>query len=343
MIRRIIANSFLRFPWKDTGQRIRSIATLDVHRLRYAALELRDAMEAVTYDRALAFKDEIPPEEYRTWQPRKLMAVLVDIDPSIGMTTTIAVGIESEYGKPAENMETLGTDQVLTLKDVKTHYDAIGSHLHMPSLEQLETGKIADPAKLRTRCEAVVAALEAVLSSPVHNGTLGDFALLAECMNEACRRPVRKRIPHGKTEIEAECFECKATYTVVAHPGGVVEFKPKVTLVGCPLSGLQRLLRRPHSEWQHFQSDNASYDEANTHYTHGFPKKQASSDHRPNRSDPRPNSVGGSDRKRLERKPKDPNAGDHADCGKNRRDQSSEAPSIFEPDCPTNFQKPGDN
>jgi hypothetical protein len=216
------------------------LATQDLHRLRYAALELRDAMEAVTYDRALAFKDEIPPEEYRTWQPRKLMAVLVDIDPSIGMTSTIAVGIESEYGKPAENMETLGTDQVLTLKDIKTHYDAIGSHLHMPSLEQLETGKIADPAKLRTRCETVVAALELVLSSPVYNVTLSNFALLAECMNEACRRPVRKRIPHGKTEIEAECFECKATYTVVSHPGGVVEFKPNTTLIGCPSEGCSK-------------------------------------------------------------------------------------------------------
>jgi hypothetical protein len=32
------------------------------HRLRYACLELRDAMEALTYDRALAFRDEIPPE-----------------------------------------------------------------------------------------------------------------------------------------------------------------------------------------------------------------------------------------------------------------------------------------
>lgn len=223
------------------------LATQDLHRLRYAALELRDAMEAVTYDRALAFKDEIPPDEYRTWQPRKLMAVLVDIDPSIGMTSTLAVGIESKHGKQAENMETLGTDQVLTLKDIKTHYDAIGSHLHMPSLEQLEAGKIADPAKLRTRCEAVVAVLESVLGSPVYNITLGNFAQLAECMNENCRRPVRKRIPHGKTEIEAECFECKAIYTLISHPGGAVEFKPKMTLVGCPSEGCsERFPLWPH-------------------------------------------------------------------------------------------------
>lgn len=223
------------------------LASQDLHRLRYAALELRDAMEAVTYDRALAFKDEIPPEEYRTWQPRKLMAVLVDIDPSIGMTSTLAVGIESEHGKQAENMKTLGTDHVLTLKDIKAHYDAIGSYLHMPSLEQLEAGKIADPAKLRTRCEAVVAALESVLGSPVYNVTLGNFAQLDECMNETCRRPVRKRFPLGKTEIEAECFECKAVYTLVSRPGGAVEFKPKMTLVGCPSEGCsERFPLWPH-------------------------------------------------------------------------------------------------
>ena len=34
--------------------------------LKYAALELRMAMEAITYDRALAFKEEFPTEEYDT-------------------------------------------------------------------------------------------------------------------------------------------------------------------------------------------------------------------------------------------------------------------------------------
>lgn len=38
-------------------------------RLKFAALELRMAIESVTYERALSYKDEIPPSEYRTWQP----------------------------------------------------------------------------------------------------------------------------------------------------------------------------------------------------------------------------------------------------------------------------------
>jgi CHAD domain-containing protein len=48
----------------------------DPHRLRYAVLELRDAMEALTYDRLRAYRAEIPPEEYATWQPRKVVAML---------------------------------------------------------------------------------------------------------------------------------------------------------------------------------------------------------------------------------------------------------------------------
>jgi hypothetical protein len=36
------------------------LAANDSSRFRYAALELRDAMEALTYDRALAFQDDIP-------------------------------------------------------------------------------------------------------------------------------------------------------------------------------------------------------------------------------------------------------------------------------------------
>jgi hypothetical protein len=50
----------------------------DDARLKYAALELRLAMEAITYDRARTYRNEMPPQEYDTWQPRKLMQLLID-------------------------------------------------------------------------------------------------------------------------------------------------------------------------------------------------------------------------------------------------------------------------
>jgi hypothetical protein len=95
------------------------LAANNPHRLRYAALELRDAAEALTYDRALAFADDIPPEEYNTWQPRKLMRVLVEIDPSINITKTISVDTQEQHGgRPTSRGEikTFGTDHVFTLK-----------------------------------------------------------------------------------------------------------------------------------------------------------------------------------------------------------------------------------
>lgn len=230
----------LRHSARESLERAKAeLATNNPRRLRYAALELRDTMEALTYDRALAFKDDIPPEEYKTWQPRKLMAVLLEIDPSIGMTSTLAAGLEEEYGKeaPPENMKTLGTDVVFTLSDLKAHYDAVGSYLHMPSLEQIQSGKVPDPAKLRDRCETVVGLVENVLSSPVWNCTLGFIATLDKCMNADCSKPIKKRMPSGAETVEAQCFECRAEYTITSGQDGQTLWRPKVTRVPCSTSG----------------------------------------------------------------------------------------------------------
>ena len=70
--------------------------------LSYAALELRMAMEAITYDRAAAFKDEFPVEEYDTWQPKKVMNVLLEIDPTADKDSSLAVGLEERHGVPVK-------------------------------------------------------------------------------------------------------------------------------------------------------------------------------------------------------------------------------------------------
>lgn len=66
---------------RQATERAKSLlATANDDQLRYAALELRFAMEALTYDRAQAYAKEIPPEEMATWQPDKVMKVLLEID-----------------------------------------------------------------------------------------------------------------------------------------------------------------------------------------------------------------------------------------------------------------------
>ncbi|MDQ2106480.1 hypothetical protein [Azospirillum isscasi] len=254
-----MVNPGFRSMARDSLERAKSeLGSGDPERLKYAALELRFAMEAVTYDRALAFKDEIPPEEYKTWQPRKLMQVLHDIDPKIGMTSTIRMGRQDDINTPAppERMQTLGTDVVLTLADLKRHYDAIGSYLHMPSLDQVMGNKAPDPQKLRRRCEDAVALLDRVLSSAIWNSTFGSFSVLDECMNSDCKKPVRKRLPSGATTVEARCFECDAEYVLTRQPGGKVLWEPKIEEASCPTEGCSETVTlwphqvRPGVHWR---------------------------------------------------------------------------------------------
>lgn len=77
------------------------LASRDDARLKYAALDLRMAMESLTYDRALAYKDEFPPKEYQTWQPKRVMLVLLEIDANADSDSALAIGEEPEYGVPA--------------------------------------------------------------------------------------------------------------------------------------------------------------------------------------------------------------------------------------------------
>lgn len=198
--------------------------------VKYAALELRMAMEALTYDRATAYKDEFPPNEYETWQPKKVMMVLLEIDPMADKDSSIAIGSEEEYGVPALKMTSLGTEKVLGLKTLKKHYDALGSYLHIQSLKSTRTGKTINYKKFRERCEEIAKYVSEALSSPVFNCTIGMFANL-ECVE--CGKPIRKRIPSGKDSVIAECFECSATYTVTDEGEGKSKWTPHQHEIEC--------------------------------------------------------------------------------------------------------------
>lgn len=198
--------------------------------LKYAALELRMAMEALTYDRATAYKDEFPPKEYETWQPKKVMMVLLEIDPMADKDSSIAIGLEEEYGAPAPKMTSLGTEKVLGLKTLKKHYDALGSYLHIQTLKSTRSGEVINYKKFRERCEEIAKFVSDALSSPVFNCTIGMFANL-ECVE--CGNPLRKRIPSGMDSVIAECFECGATYTVTDDGEGKSKWTPHQHEIEC--------------------------------------------------------------------------------------------------------------
>ncbi|MGB4107669.1 MAG: hypothetical protein WBK55_07715 [Alphaproteobacteria bacterium] len=203
----------------------------DERRLKYAALEIRMAMEAVTYERAQAYIKDIPPEVYETWQPKKLMLFLLEADPYADQSSTLSVGIEKEYGVEAKEMKTLGTEHILSLAEIKKNYDAIGSYLHMPTYKQLQEAK-QNLSSLKDRCEKIIEKLEKVINSKIHNIK---FTVFSEVHCVRCEHLIKKNIAHLKKldTIEAKCLGCGATYLVENADNDQIKWKPKKSLFNC--------------------------------------------------------------------------------------------------------------
>ena len=224
------------------------LASADAERLKYAALELRMAMESITYDRALAFKDEFSPAEYEKWQPRKVLATLLEIDPDADKDRSIAFGSEPSPGVTPDVMQSLGTERVLNMKTIKRHYDALGSYLHVPTIKQSKDGARTDDAKFRARCEEIAAYLTEVLASPVWNATMGRFASFA-C--KQCGHQIRKRMPPRQTVVNAKCSECVATYKLTDAGDGKLQCKPDREEVKCTNSECNTPILLWHSQIEH--------------------------------------------------------------------------------------------
>jgi hypothetical protein len=199
---------------------------------KYAALELRMAIEGLTYDRANAYIKEIDPQEYKTWQPRKVMEMLLEIEPMADKGSSLSFGIEDKLGEPAKIMTSLGSEEVFNLSLIKKYYDALGSFLHLPTIKQLQDKPETDIKKRREKCLEIINHIEKVLKSPVFNITLGSFSEIT-CLR--CNQTIRKRIPYNQTEVVAKCLnpECVATYLVADAGEGKVGWEPQLKNLEC--------------------------------------------------------------------------------------------------------------
>jgi hypothetical protein len=215
------------------------IASGEPTRLKYAALEVRHCMEAITYSRAQAYRAELPPEALTAWRPRDVLSHLEALDPTANLTATISVGVEHEYGvpPPPNEMKILGTDRALSIKILKQNYDAIGSYLHIPTMAQIGAGKLQDNSKLEKRLLECIGVCEQVLASPIFNVTLGIVATLDKCVRIDCGKSIRRRIPPSNKKVAAECPHCGASYSVQSNDDGTTTWQPNRPRTDCVTPG----------------------------------------------------------------------------------------------------------
>jgi transcription elongation factor Elf1 len=183
-------------------------------RLRYAALELRLALEALAYDTAQSFEEELPESAYEQWQPHRLVETLVEVDPGADRTVRVAF---REEGCDDQQWLDGGTEWRTPLEVLEKFYHSLGSLLHVATLTQMRKGKGFNEAKAGKLCGDVVAELERVLASRVWNVRFQNRVTFNCCR---CQKLVVRSVPSDLDRVVAKCRDCGAAHEVKNGPGG---------------------------------------------------------------------------------------------------------------------------
>lgn len=198
--------------------------------LRYACLELRFAIEYVTYDQLRAYLDEVPNDALKKWTPRQVIGEMLEVDPRADKSVTIAFGIQDEQGTPAKEMKTLGEDRRFSMRWANANHNALGSFLHVPTLHQIENGEFPSASKIAERAGKIASELAHISASPLFRTNMGEFFDF-EC---ECGTKVKRRSGTFTKESGIVCSnsKCRAIWVVVEDQGD--EFKVVMRKVSYP-------------------------------------------------------------------------------------------------------------
>lgn len=197
--------------------------------LHYAILDLRMALESLVYERALNYKNELSPKKLSTWQPKKLLDLLLQIDPFADQSCSVSFAVEDEASPTDSTYKTLGNQRLLSLKEIKKYYDKTGSYLHTKTIEQSNRPS-ASPSKIRSLCIELVALIDEVLSSSIINF---DFRSTASTTCQECKNKIIRRLTPDISELIANCINCSASYRVTISKKEQVCWEPLQKEINC--------------------------------------------------------------------------------------------------------------
>ncbi len=197
--------------------------------LRYAALELRLCIEALTYEKLRSFSAMVPEDVLRTWQPPQAVKALLEFEPRADRTFVLHAGVEEPYGKPAQDMKYVGTHSSLRLGWLRKHYNKLGNLLHVPAVGD---SRAPDVTALKTYLSDVIADLQEPLQSGI---TGGAFREVFQFTCSACGKPVIANAEAVREKSKAICLspQCKAEYFARLDETGEATFELMVTVFEC--------------------------------------------------------------------------------------------------------------
>jgi endogenous inhibitor of DNA gyrase (YacG/DUF329 family) len=202
--------------------------------LIYAALELRMALEAITYDNAAKYVEELTPKELEAWQPPRLLDTLIKLDP------IAAVGLEMQVQGDDGTWLSFGKSHRIALSDLRKLYNSLGSHLHSPSIKQVLNGKGRNSISMRDACVKVIEQVKQVLDAPlidVDFKIFGSFS--ADC--PGCGTAIKRRLnalhqpskEHKTDSMVVECPSCLASFDVLLGGPGAYKWAERRQEITC--------------------------------------------------------------------------------------------------------------
>ena len=172
------------------------------------ALRLRMAIECLAYELLQSHQDEVDYCTMETWQPGRLIKELKEIDSGIESDRTIFIGVEDFSGKPTKNKRLLGTDRRLSASWIKKNWNALGSHLHEPTIKQHKDGKAFNAESARAKFVTISSEIDRVLASTLFATNIR----VKISVNCECGFTIHRREELLKRDGQVVCASCKTIW-----------------------------------------------------------------------------------------------------------------------------------
>lgn len=227
--------------------------------LIYAALELRRALEALVYENALRFVDDLAATDFEEWRPPQLLERLLELDPVAD--TTMEMQMQDKDG----TWISLGTDKRIPLSVLKKQYFALGNFLHTPTIAQVKNGRRVSTSKVLKRCQECIELIEAEVTASLRIDSFEIFGNTEfDCVE--CGIRLRRRLnalrtsnhqaPGTRPTITVECFNCLASYELRHDPERDIVCRELRWKAPCPMVGCAGV----HVKWVREVKDDMTSD-----------------------------------------------------------------------------------
>jgi DNA-directed RNA polymerase subunit RPC12/RpoP len=214
--------SFDKWSCLERAQNI--LSSGDDNVLRYACLELRFCIEAITYEKLNAYSNYVPSKVFEKWQPNHALKMLLQFEPDADENFSLYVSPESEPGKPTGNWINLGEHRTFRLGWLTKSYNRLGSYLHLRQKSVLPSEKNEELNAMRSALQEIASELGSIVNCDLIAPTL---SLRIQFKCQVCDQLSLTNVDVLRQTGHAICINphCGAEYHAVEDANGSWKFK----------------------------------------------------------------------------------------------------------------------